>query len=615
MKQKQITLGLDIGTQYCSAGYVLDNEYHQIDFDNCPYGIPTTVCLRKTDNNEKENTAEHDGPKYVVESGTTAVETINNDYGKGGIYILSPSQSIKTLMRKGTEKVCLFNNITTLDAPFETTKLVYNFIWHVVDKITNKFKANEIDLKNYKLVVNMGYPGDDKPNSDEEKGEKESYKDKITDIVYYAFVSKICGENAEVKATSGANVEVKATSEAALAADLLKNICLTEQGPKQKVCTIDVGAGTTDLAFLEWNEKEHKYLCERQRTCNFGGKSIDLVLGKELLWKKSDGTICEDILNHAHLEPDTIAKRKKWIFTGNNEDGSCIVGYNNIDLSEKIGKYIEGTDIVSEDRNLGTLKSVFEKFINDKIKVSNNNEADTAFVLLGNSSHLPYISNMIEDTVRSKLKNTMAKVDISFLEDTLKNTPLNYINNSNFIARAAAGYENNMININCYAFSYYNETKNENGYKIISSKGNLEGYYYDTEADYMVNHKNKECDFNVDGAVYSIKILESVAMQNANVGKDFYYIKGNVPPKIGEGIAIPENNITIDYYHKPLLKEKGLRYNVGCHIDNQGKLSIYVFPNNKDKETAVKRSKFLENAEKTALAHGNNNRYNELSKL
>lgn len=595
-----ITIGIDIGTQYCSAGYVLDNEYHQIDFANCPYGIPTTVCLRSADANEKENIVEqHDGKKYVVESGTNAVDKIDTDYSNGSVYILSPSQSIKTLMRKNVKQVKLFNNITSLDEDFETKELVYNFIWHVVDKIIDKFRANGINLNDYKLVVNMGYPGKDELNSNEE----ENYKNEIACIVGSAFNLKV----------DGANVEVKAISEAALAADLLKNICLENNGsPKQKVCTIDVGAGTTDLAFLKLDEKTHKYLCEGQTTCNFGGKSIDLVLGDQSLeWERENGGIHKGELNPAHLRPDTIAKRKKWIFTGNAEDGK-ITGYDNIYLSKKIGEYIENDTIVTEERDLGTLKTKFEKFIEEITIEVKNNEADVAFVLLGNSSHLSYIRDMIEETVKRKLSNLMVKVDISFLEDALKNTPLNYINNSNFIARAAAGYENDMITTNCYAFSYYNKEKNENGYKIISSKGNLKGSYYDTEADYMVNKENNECDFEVGGTVYSIKILESEAMRNANVGKDFYYLKGNVPPENGDSIAISEDDYD-KYYYKPTLKEKGLRYNVGCRIDDQGKLSICVFANDNDKKTSEKRKEFLIEALETAEAHGNLSRWFELN--
>lgn len=597
-KKPTVTLGIDIGTQFCSVGYVYDNEYHQIDFDNCPYGIPTTVCLTNADANEKGNIVEHYGKKYIVESGTNAVDKIDADYSNGDVYILSPSQSIKTLMRKNAKSVMLFNNNTSLENAFETKKLVYNFIWHVVDKIIDKFRANGINLNDYKLVVNMGYPGKDELNSNEE----ENYKNEITRIVGSAFNLKV----------DGANVEVKATSEAALAADLLKNICLKEGSPKQKVCTIDVGAGTTDLAFLEWDEKEHKYLCKSQTTCNFGGKSVDLVLGKELEWKKENGEKSKAQINPPHLRPDTIAKRKKWIFTGNATDGKKIVGYTNTYLSKKIGEYIENITIVTEERDLGTLKTNFVQFINEiTIKVENN-EADVAFVLLGNSSHLSYIRDMIEETVRNKSDNPMVKVNISFLEDALKNTPLNYINNSNFIARAAAGYENDMITTNCYAFSYYNKEKNENGYKIISSKGNLEGCYYDTEADYMVNNENNECDFKVDGTVYSIKILESEAMRKANEGKDFYYLKGNVPPKNGEGIAItiPEEDIK---YYKPTLKKKGLRYNVGCSIDDQGKLSIYVFANDNDKKTSEERKTFLGKAINTANTHGNLSRWYELN--
>lgn len=76
----------------------------------------------------------------------------------------------------------------------------------------------------------------------------------------------------------------------------------------------------------------------------------------------------------------------------------------------------------------------------------------------------------------------------------------------------------------------------------------------------MVDNKNNECEFNVGGAVYSIKILESVAMKKANEGNDFYFIEGNVPPESGEGIAIPKENIIS--YDRPPLKKEGLRYNV-----------------------------------------------------
>lgn len=94
-QEKQITLGIDIGTQYCSAGYVLDQEYHQIDFDGSVYGVPTAACLE-------------DDKIFVGNNAVKLIPNFNNS-GTGNIYMLPPEQSIKTLLRNN-EKTAVFYN-------------------------------------------------------------------------------------------------------------------------------------------------------------------------------------------------------------------------------------------------------------------------------------------------------------------------------------------------------------------------------------------------------------------------------------------------------------------------------------------------------------------------
>lgn len=354
-----------------------------------------------------------------------------------------------------------------------------------------------------------------------------------------------------------------------------------------------MGAGTTDLAFLEWNEEKQKYLCKSQITSNFGGKSIDFILTKkDLNWGN-------DIINPDYkgtpivrneTSPDMMVEYKKWLYSESGDIGQEIEDHkkNRTKIVNMIGDFISDFKVLGNNQSYRSLLNVIKKFVKD----NNLNTNDNKFILMGGSSNLPYVIQAIAKVAPNCVVKTQK------LEDMLKYTPLNYINNSNFIARAAAGYNNSKITTNYYALSYYDENKKVDGYKIISSKGNLDGHYYDTKSDYMIGKDGKPCNFIINGIVHVIKVYETDAMGLSYSKEDFYFIKCDK-----KMVYTLENN---RYYWNKEKMLSGDKYNIGCVIANNGeKLSIQVFDNEDNNYSKIEKSEFIKQAYTTADNHNN----------
>lgn len=580
-QEKQITLGIDIGTQYCSAGYVLDQEYHQIDFDGSVYGVPTAACLE-------------DDKIFVGNNAVKLIPNFNNS-GTGNIYMLPPEQSIKTLLRNNEKTAVFYNRLHKAKKEKNIDELVKKFVSYLAKEICDSLYNNLIQNGcSYKISINVAYPG----NIDENQYVKD-YADNIRNIVEIAFKNEI--KNVKKNANAYSIEKVNVISESELAANLMENIFVNTNDAidgsrivrEKKICTIDVGAGTTDLAFLEWNEEKQKYLCKSQITSNFGGKSIDFILTKkDLNWGN-------DIINPDYkgtpivrneTSPDMMVEYKKWLYSESGDIGQEIEDHkkNRTKIVNMIGDFISDFKVLGNNQSYRSLLNVIKKFVKD----NNLNTNDNKFILMGGSSNLPYVIQAIAKVAPNCVVKTQK------LEDMLKYTPLNYINNSNFIARAAAGYNNSKITTNYYALSYYDENKKVDGYKIISSKGNLDGHYYDTKSDYMIGKDGKPCNFIINGIVHVIKVCETDAMGLSYSKEDFYFIKCDK-----KMVYTLENN---RYYWNKEKMLSGDKYNIGCVIANNGeKLSIQVFDNEDNNYSKIEKSEFIKQAYTTADNHNN----------
>lgn len=633
MKQEQnneITLGIDIGTQYCSAGYVLDNEYHQINFVNYPYGIPTVVCI---DN------------QYNMFFGENALKQIHDNYNTGAIYTLAPGESIKTLLRDGIEykKVEYKNNEnkTIDDDKNQTWETV---IEGFVDYVKNKCDISQFTIKGINVAYSAVTAGD---NVNEQNNN-------------YIYIVK----NAVATKFGVDKKYVHMVPEYDLAASLFKDICKSYNNNKicrqNKICTIDVGAGTTDISCLVLEEDgKYKIATNKdglalQASCRFGGKCIDEILNDEAkeLWPKPTlrNQKAMGSLLHGNISPETFVTNKQWLI--NEKEGAAIIaaektkeeirGFINEIYGKAIASFRDGVAFLVEqyckaERLLGprsfnsfcaNLTNLLEQFC------PNQDAATIQFILMGGSSRLPFVRTAVEQIARDNNKDKAATIKISYLNEMVANTPMHYINNSNFISRAAAGYECDVYTTN-YALRYTEieeedkydgykisqvffhrrkgrkKSEYKDGYKIISSKGifNEDCYYYDNKADTMVDKNNNVCGFDLNGAVFEIKMPEIVAMEFALRGEDFCFIPGEPETVIKAARKLDES----EFKCPPKQPMRNKNVNVGCVINGSNvggeQLKIVVFDQEEqgcgpDKEEVGKKV-FLQKALDTARVHGN----------
>lgn len=575
MKQEKqkITLGIDLGTQFCSAGYVLNHKYYQVRFGQ-KYVVPTVVCLDSYGNETY---------------GEVAVDKISRSYNSGGIYTLAPGYSIKTLLRDGCEKA-EFNNCSDESPKNQPTvkTLMQNLIHHLADKIKESI-GNDITIDK----INVAYSEITGEGDDIEK-RNNNYVSIVKDQVKKEFD------------VSDKNVSVIAEFD--LAARLFKNICKSYNANaysnQQIICTIDVGAGTTDISCMSWNSDENQYKVKCPSSCRFGGKCVDEVLTKRKVWpiydpdtEKYPDKIRRDIL-FSDSCPYTIIEHKRWL--ANVREGDMIFESTKtqeyIQEEAKNSTYHSAVNILVEKfcrsegvlgiQTFGDFEDMLRNVYNElggmlkELGRRLENLDEVQFILMGGSSELPFVWKALTEVAESVIGRRNIRLNVKYLKDMVANTPMSYIDNTNFIARAAAGYDDEIYT-DYYAIRYRDKNTREDGYKVISCKGNLDGYYYDTNPDTMVDKKNNPCNFVLDGACYNVSVTETKAMEIALKGINFQFVDKKFVVKAKQ---LENNDNNKDFISVPEVKDDG-PFNVGCHMDKNRegghKLEIYVFGKNK----------------------------------
>ncbi len=611
-----IRLGLDIGTQYSYASYsyreIIQNAdgsqenstiVNELQFWK---GIPTEVCYDEQGN---------------VHCGENVYSVYEN-----GCYKLKNRHCLKELMRTfeqtHAEQLHWYDKDGKRDDDRYIEKslgeMMESFLQYFKNCIVNKLNAivnkPKAAFRDYRIIgVTIAFPN----------------RTGAADFQYQeglrCLVSKVFFGNAD-----GNNVNVY--SESTCTADLLKRLYAgsgigNNKYPKN-ICSIDVGAGTTDFSCMIWNRDRNKYDDIYTWTSNFGGKYID----------RSLSNVC-DIRNCYDME-----RYKRWLYDDANkkwagqncEDTSpeqCSAGQNCEDTSpEQRSRFI--CPLYNSDRDklkIGNKKieeyiGTVNNSINDSyrelntgiermLSYINDPTAKIKFVLSGGSSVLPAIRNAIESKMRS-LKNN--KYTIEYLGCLAQGTMFSFLNNSNFLSVAAA-----LINASdetirtcsssrTYAFRYYDNKKR--GFLIINNanevKCNEDGKLY-----YMFKEKavqdGEVIKFSFDGVLYAIYDNTS------------YKIMQFVPDETVNDINI--RKIEFRGFPKKQMLEKQA-YIIGvivdCAKDVNNTISVYIYdPNTYEcycgNETPIAFDVFLESVDQTAeqLGSGAKDYKNRLKKI
>lgn len=377
---QKIILGLDIGTQFCYAGYVDDtgrfvqaivpDSADSYDADEVEKnGIPTMFAYNTSRNiycwgsDAARKIAE--GARGWITDETSIKERVREQMQEGNPdakFVLSGSEVQHDLMN-------MFEKLV---------KYIAEEIKHCLD---GRFPQGWRITK-----VNFAYPD----VTDEALGVEE-YRAKLADIIRDVF------------RFGGVHPVVDSKSEAMIVAN-----CLGKRSTKNRhFCTVDVGAGTTDVIIMKHPEDAVAPVQDGvPYSCTFGGKRID-----ELLHKCG---VCQSTM-HAQGMLDN----KKWLFTGEGEPASGV---------ESGARIVYMNQVISEVTSLAVWNNLCKRlttYYRPKV------DCDTTVVLLGGSSVVPFVRNKVKEIFRDV-------ADVVALEDWAAQCGIQGITNSNFVAYAAA---------------------------------------------------------------------------------------------------------------------------------------------------------------------------------
>lgn len=369
-----ITLGLDIGTQYCYAGYYDDNGKFQAAFDvsqdGADNGIPTDVAYHSSNR--------------LLRFGYEAREVRENN--NTGWRFLPLEDSLKTRMRRASDDSAIIAKFDNKSL----TETIRDFLSCIVKNL--KIGGNQID------EIRVAFPD---TTSSGTQANAYSYAIKLQELVMGAFN------------LSKEKVLVKTESE--YAADLLKRIFQHKNNgnPPTRFCTIDVGAGTTDISSARWDQENNRYKATFYGAVDFGGKNVDKII-QDITRRISDRTSDLQML-----------KYKRWLFETAGEPQSAeIFGFEKNQLKNAVESAI--------DKQIGDLSESIRSALR---KASIFSDGGT-IILMGGSSVLPFVSQKVQAIIAQS--NNINIIRLTEIGSGFG------VSNANFLAMAAASYGRNI---------------------------------------------------------------------------------------------------------------------------------------------------------------------------
>lgn len=374
-----ITLGLDIGTQYCYAGYYDENARFQVAFPcdgtGAEYGIPTDVAYNK------------DTKRFKF--GFDARQQRSS--GDGEWRFLPGDTSLKTLMRAYCEEN------PSYAFGYRLEYVMRQFLQYIAGEIRNHIEENRIFER-----INIAFP-------DVTAEGTHYFAQKLRELVAEAF--EIGQEKVFVK------------SESEYAADLLKRIFNKQGNLPPSFCTVDVGAGTTDISLVRLTENR-EYVSEFFGAFDFGGKYID----QELINMGAVSRNASDI---------QMLGYKKWMF---GEAGGLSIsgGRSAEDCRNTVRQYLsENGKVIELLSRLIPREETVNESLHDFFDRPGESKPSCTIIAMGGSSTIPWVSEKIEFGMQFYGKRYGITMTMRRLEEIGRDFGAT---NSNFLAMAAASY-------------------------------------------------------------------------------------------------------------------------------------------------------------------------------
>lgn len=492
---EKIILGLDIGTQYCYSGFY-DNNGNFISVvknDNIEedYGIPTDVCF----NSGGSGSTIYDKLLFCYDA--DAARCPEDDYGRE----IDTSQykfsfvgtSLKAFARSNLNYETSYLRMG--DEKFQFSIVFEKFICEVANII--KKNLRKLFNNNYELAeIRLAYP-------DVKDAQPNNYKGKLKEKVAEAFNLKLD--------------DVKLNEESVYSENFFRRIYNDKSSTRlSKFCTIDVGGGTTDFAFMEWDEKKGEYIPHYINSANFGGKYIDTVMYS-----------CAGVENDEDIQASTKIKHKRWLFNISGEsrfienqeaNRKSILDKFHDEINKSNSNYLSFLNKLEECGRIATVKSI--------------TRGRPIYILMGGSCVLP----CVKEALKEKGVN---EDEIEYFTDIAKGYG---VTNANFLAMASAAYERKDINLHYVPPIKYSpenyiipatkkitkeidgkivEKYEPNGAIIIATRGYVEEIRYYLRSDIARSICNElPIDFQLhDG---DIQILENDISLDKDISEDEY---------------------------------------------------------------------------------------------
>ena len=373
---KYVTLGLDIGTQYCYAGYIYENKFNSFlpdAIDTAGYGVPSEIAYMHNADTNKDEYLYGIEATNKINAQTNGSVSIRDANDGNGYYLWQ--ESIKTLIRKKQESYPVFDS----DRAYKE----FNVIDNLKGFLSHFFTYAEFndDIIIDKIV--LAYPNVENSDDNYQKTLKQALNDVIVRLEdekkkYFEIQSANDG-------TKFIDIQIKCEGSLAVNAIVEK---LGKPNVGNSFMTVDVGGGTIDYAYLQVNSG------------NNGAEPIVAPISKVdwAIKEQIDDNLLRDWLMYP--TPENKTNLKKWYFSKNAREGLATIQYRDAEgmpqsCSDECNACQRHDNIMTTSTNTLTYK--MKDAIEELLHLQGNPLPQPKKVcLLGGGSHMIFIQNALK---------------------------------------------------------------------------------------------------------------------------------------------------------------------------------------------------------------------------
>lgn len=426
---KYVTLGLDIGTQYCYAGYIYENKFNSFlpdVIDTAGYGVPSEIAyMHNAGTNEDEYLYGIKATEKINSQTNGSVSIRDANDGKG--YYLW-QESIKTLIREKKESYPVFDS-DRASKEFNVINNLKGFLSHFFTFVN----YNDLKEKNIKInKIVLAYPNVEESGDNYQKTLKKALNAVIVSL-------KDKKRYFEIQSANDGNkfIDIQIKCEGSLAVN-----AIVEKFGKPNVgdsfMTVDVGGGTIDYAYLQVNSG------------NNGAEPIVAPISKVdwAIKEQIDDKLLRDWLMYP--TPEDKTNLKKWYFSKNERKGLGVIQYKDADGKPQSCKEecnaCQRHDTIM-DTYTGDLTTNMKYAIEELLRLQSPYPFSQPqnVCLLGGGSHMIFIQNALKAALQkvygedNEIKlYTITKTNRKEKDYSAIYNDDNKITTANFLAYAAA---------------------------------------------------------------------------------------------------------------------------------------------------------------------------------